>query len=356
MNEFDLLQQRLDEHASKNAPDDRMAEATNASPQPVSGEKASNAILGMTKRQWAVLGDDIYIPIGATVRDLPAGVYTLGQTGEGIITYRLTKINTDTLIEFDDHASQRVLKGIDTFWKSKAKFDAFGMLFKRGILLWGNPGSGKTAMVSMLIEHLVQMGGMVVLVQVPELAVKALMELRRIEPNRPLIVVLEDIEEMIRNHGEHNLLGLLDGEHQVNNVVVIGTTNYPELLGDRIVNRPSRFDEVIFVDMPDAASRRKYLTHVLKGTVAVEEIEKWVEATNNLSVAHLRELIVATQCLDRPYEEVVERLRKMKIRPNSEKKRESGGFGMSGGGGAGQLSGVVRAVPQQMPTSTGSLS
>jgi len=132
---------------------------------------------------------------------------------------------------------------------------------------------------------------------------------------------------MIDNHGEHHLLGLLDGEHQVDNVVVLATTNYPERLGERIINRPSRFDEVILVDMPSAKARYRYLKHVLKGTVPEEEIEKWVAATDKLSVAHLRELIVATQCLGRPYAEVVDRLRRMKIRPNSDKRgKEQTGF------------------------------
>ena len=37
---------------------------------------------------------------------------------------------------------------------------------------------------------------------------------------------------MIQNFGEHGLLSLLDGEHQVSNVVVLATTNYPELLAN----------------------------------------------------------------------------------------------------------------------------
>jgi len=187
--------------------------------------------------------------------------------------------------------------------------------------MWGPAGSGKTATVNLLMNDLVKRGGMVVLVQQPGIAIKGLHELRRIEPDRPIIVVLEDIEEMIENYGEHGLLGLLDGEHQVSNVVVLATTNYPERLGERIINRPSRFDEVILVDMPSAKARYRYLKHVLKNTVPEEELQTWVAATDKLSVAHLRELVVATQCLGRPYAEVVDRLRRMKIRPNSEKKR-----------------------------------
>src|SRR5271168_4630514 len=252
--------------------------------------------------------------------------------GNGVVYYNKTKILTDKLIELDDSAAERVIDGIEVFWESKDKFDSFGILFKRGILMWGPAGSGKTATVNMLMNDLVKRGGMVVIVQSPPTAIQGLHELRRIEPERPIIVVLEDIEEMIDNYGEHGLLGLLDGEHQVSNVVVLATTNYPERLGERIINRPSRFDEVILVDMPSAKGRFRYLKHVLKDTVPDEELQTWVTATDKLSIAHLRELIVATQCLGRPYAEVIHRLRRMKVRPNSDKRgKDDVGFNNFGG-------------------------
>ena len=57
--------------------------------------------------------------------------------------------------------------------------------------------------------------------------------------------------------------------------------------------------------MPSKNARYRYLKHILKDTVPEVELRQWVIATDKLSIAHLRELIVATQCLDRPYAEVV---------------------------------------------------
>lgn len=324
-NEFDMLQERIDQYGDQGP----MLKRSNS---PVATDKVaqvdgSELLASMTKNQWACLPNDTYTAIGSTVTHLPPAIYMLSMDGNGTVYFNKTKVLTDNLIELDDSASLKVIAGIEIFWESKQKFDKFGILFKRGIMLWGPAGSGKTATVNMLMNDLVKRGGMVVIVQNPGVAIKGLHELRRIEPDRPIIVVLEDIEEMIQNYGEHGLLGLLDGEHQVSNVVVLATTNYPEQLGERIINRPSRFDEVILVDMPSPKARYRYLKHVLKDTVPVEELWEWVEATDKLSIAHLRELIVATQCLGRPYEEVVDRLRRMKIRPNSEKRgKEKLGF------------------------------
>lgn len=316
-NEFELLQQRLDSVDAASYPKNPSRDVSEKVAQ-VDGTKLLST---MTKSQWAVLPNDVFTAIGATVTHLPPAIYTLSVDG-GVIFFNKTKVLTDNLIELDDSAAVRVIAGIEKFWESKAQFDRFGILFKRGLLMWGPAGSGKTATVNMLMNDLVKRGGMVVIVRSPGLAVHGLHELRRIEPNRPIIVVLEDIEEMISNHGEHELLSLLDGEHQVSNVVVLATTNYPERLGERIINRPSRFDEVILVDMPTAKARYRYLKHVLENTVPEEELQQWVVATDKLSIAHLRELIVATQCLGRPYAEVVDRLKRMRIQPNSDKLRK----------------------------------
>jgi SpoVK/Ycf46/Vps4 family AAA+-type ATPase len=309
----------------------------------VASVDGTTLLSSMTKQQWAVLPNDTFTAIGTTVSHLPPAIYTLTSDGN-VIFFNKTKVLTDNLIELDDSAALKVIQkelifarhnkliiaGIEKFWESKDKFDNFGILFKRGILMWGPAGSGKTATVNMLMNDLVKRGGMVVIVQSPAVAIKGLHELRRIEPDRPIIIVLEDIEEIINNCGEHGLLGLLDGEHQVSNVVVLATTNYPEQLGERIINRPSRFDEVILVDMPSARARYRYLKHILVDTVPEEELQQWVAATEKLSIAHLRELIVATQCLGRPYSEVVDRLKRMKIRPNSEK-RGKGELGFDSG-------------------------
>lgn len=323
-NEYELLADRMEEVTS--------IEPKSSRPQSISEGKVasvdgSKLLASMTKNQWAVLPNDTFTAIGATVTHLPPAIYMLSADGNGVVYYHRTKVLTDSLIELDDSASLKVMRGIEKFWESKKKFDRFNILFKRGILLWGPAGSGKTATVNMLMNDLVGRGGMVVIVQSPGLAIKGLHELRRIEPDRPIIVVLEDIEEMIDNYGEHGLLGLLDGEHQVSNVVVLATTNYPERLGERIINRPSRFDEVILVDMPGPRARYRYLKHVLKDALLEEELELWVASTDKFSVAHMRELIVATQCLERPFDEVIKRLKGMKIRPNSEKRnKEQPGF------------------------------
>lgn len=278
--------------------------------------------------QWSVLPNDAFLPSGPKVPTLEAGVYNVGSTEAGPVFIK-TRLITDSLVELDDSANEQVLASMKKFWESKHEYTKRSIIYKRGILLEGPAGSGKTSTVNLLTNTLVSMGGIVLICGHPGIMATALDALRRIEPDRNLIVIYEDIDELIRQFNEHGLLSLLDGESQVDNVVHIATTNFPEVLGARICNRPSRFDERITVGMPTERARNTYLHHVLREETITEiEIQKWVADTADFSVAHLRELAVAVFCLKQDYDTVLGRLKAMQIKPKSipEFKTGKGGF------------------------------
>lgn len=278
--------------------------------------------------QWACEPNSRYRPTCRTTPGIPPGVYNITNDDRGFSFNRMT-ISTDSLIVLDDTASQRVVEGIRTFWQSRETYRAYELVFKRGILLWGPAGSGKTATLMLMTQDLLEMGGMVVVVSDPNYAGIALGQLRQIEPDRPLILILEDIDELIKQHGEHQVLALLDGEYQIPNVVCLATTNYPERLGPRIINRPSRFDERVFVDTPNSLARERYLRHITKNhPLASETLQLMVEDTPKFSIAHLRELVIATRCLGQDYEDVLRRLKSMQsqVKALPDYPSEQGGF------------------------------
>jgi hypothetical protein len=259
-------------------------------------------------RQWQVGANDIFRPAGITRETIPPGVYTFDRDDNGLYAKKI-KVITDTLVELPDNASERVLSGMAKFWSMEDRYRKHGLLYKRGILLWGPPGSGKTATITLLNKYLLENGGIVIMCDHPRITSMGLEALRRIEPTRRIICIMEDIDEIIEKYGEHDLLALLDGENQVDNVVMLATTNYPDRLGARIINRPSRFDERILVDMPSKDARRKYLQHILGD---IPDVNKWVNDTEGLSIAHLREMTAAVRCLDQDYDSVLKRLKSMK--------------------------------------------
>lgn len=286
---------------------------------------------GVNYCQWSAGPNDTYRPSGPRREILPTGIYRVDADQMGPFFAR-TKVVTDNLIELDDAATTRVLTSIRKFWQSRNEYVKRGVLYKRGILLWGPAGSGKTATLALLMQDLLRMNGLVFICQHPGVLGAMLSVLRRIEPNRNVIVVLEDVDELVARFGEHDLLALLDGESQIDNVVNIATTNYPERLGARIINRPSRFDERILVDMPNAAARTKYLAHITKDeNMTTEELHRWVKSTEGFSVAHLRELVVAVFCLGQPFDDVLERLSKMQYQPKALQEFNRNPMGLSAG-------------------------
>lgn len=216
--------------------------------------------------------------------------------------------DTDALLALPDSESARILDEIRTFKGLRAKFREHGFLYKRGILLWGPPGSGKTATLQLVVKLLrEEHESVAVLVEHPKTASVCLQQLRRIEPDRQIVAIMEDLDALCERYDEAAYLALLDGEAQVDNIIWLATTNYPERLDKRFVDRPSRFDTVRYVGMPCAASRATYLRSKLP-SMEDREIDEYVRLSDGYSIAHLRELIVLTQCFEVPLAAAIKRL------------------------------------------------
>lgn len=279
--------------ASGTAPDDFMAAMKNA-------------------RMWAASGNH-FTPCETAVPALPGGCYRIAVTDRGI--YFVKKdLAIDELLELPDSATEEILEHMTTFWASEARYREFKFLWKRGIFLYGPPGSGKTSTIELLSRKVIGLDGIVVFIDNPHHAIAGLEAFRFVEKTRKLLLVIEDIDAITANSGESALLNLLDGEFQTDNVVVVATTNYPERLDKRITNRPSRFDIVKKIGMPNEASRKVFLSIKnprLQKEEHAAELETWVKDTKEFSVAHMKELVIAAEVLQLGYKESLARIKKM---------------------------------------------
>jgi energy-coupling factor transporter ATP-binding protein EcfA2 len=285
-------------------------------PQAIScnpGRMAENPLLDVSV--WAVTGD-IYFGCPTAEPMLKPGFYSCNMSQRGPYLERM-KMATDALLELPDPVCDMLLGEFVEFWKRSPQFANLGLTTKRGLILWGPPGSGKTSAVQRMAAHMINtMGGVVVMAGDPEETTMCLHMLRKIEPDRPLIVVYEDLDALVQRYGEARFLAMLDGELQVSGVVNVATTNYPERLDKRFVDRPGRFDRVTFVGMPQEKARAAYFA---AKALNVDEVTRarWVNKTEGWSIAHLRELIVATQVLGEAEDVTIKRLTEMQEDLNS---------------------------------------
>ena len=177
--------------------------------------------------------------------------------------------------------------------------------------------SHNTCTIRLAIENLIkEHQGVVMDWPGPDLFKSGYEMIREVHEEIPIIILMEDIDAILRRSYESDVMNVLDGVYSIDKVVFLATTNYPENLGSRIMNRPSRFDKKIFVGMPSEENRRQYIkSKLVKETEST--VERWVRDTKGFSIAHIKELFVASRILGDDYDSSLRTLRKMKHKNNS---------------------------------------
>ena len=290
-------------------------------------EDNSVDVTNMAKSNWAT-ADGNYWAIGKTCKTVPCNLYEAAYS-DNIGFYLKSLVNNmDDIIDLPDSESEKLIQEIQEFTTLKESFLTHGFLYKRGILLWGPPGSGKTVTIQQLVRLFTKTGdGIAVMCSSPSLLMGVLRDFRKVEPDRQVLVIIEDIDALIEMYRESEFLTMLDGEAQLQNVVYVATTNYPERLDNRFKDRPSRFDTIRKIGMPTDQARRTYL-NVKLPNMPEEKLMEYVEGSDGYSIAYLRELIVLTQCFNKPLPEALERLNTMRENmPDSSKASNDTGFG-----------------------------
>ncbi len=287
---------------------------------------------GNDYNQWAVHRGGKYTPTMPTVGKIPPGFYELGNSNEIGVYFEKKKVGTDELFSLPSEELLDIIEDIEKFWTRSDRYKEYGFLHKRGILLYGDPGAGKSGIIQLCTKHLVEkMGGVVLNLSSGdqiEYYSSVIGSFRSVEPQRPLIVILEDIDA-IASEGSWStsmLLNILDGIKQIDNVVYIATTNYPEKLEERITNRPSRFDRRYEILMPTREVRESYFRHKMPNEVEEINMDQWLDQTEGMSLAHLRELVISVVAMGNTFEETIGRLNGLKVKPRIKGKNKRIGF------------------------------
>ena len=191
-----------------------------------------------------------------------------------------------------------------------AELLAAGQHLKRGLLLHGPPGTGKTHTVRYLAGRLT--GSTVILLTGTSIRfIEAAAALaRRLQPS---IVVLEDVDlvGMDRDHSPDgnpllfSLLEAMDGVGADADVTFVLTTNRADILEKALADRPGRVDLAVEIPRPDPAARERLLRLYARDLALPDDLADVVAGTDGVTASFVKELIrrvvlVSLRTGDRP--------------------------------------------------------
>jgi hypothetical protein len=174
---------------------------------------------------------------------------------------------------------------------------AAGQHLKRGLLLHGPPGTGKTHTVRYLMSRLRDCTVILLTGQAMRLIGQAAALARRLQPS---MVVVEDVDLVAMDRGYatgptnpllFTLLDAMDGVGADADVTFVLTTNRADELERALADRPGRVDLAVEVPRPDADGRRRLLELYGRGVDLRADLGPVVEATEGVTASFIKELL-----------------------------------------------------------------
>lgn len=219
-----------------------------------------------------------------------------------------TKVTFDDVAGIDEAKSE--LEEIVDFLKDPRKFKRLGGKIPKGVLLVGPPGTGKTLLAKAIageanVPFFSISGSEFVEMFVGVGASRVRDMFEQGKKNAPCIIFIDEIDAVGRHRGFglgggndereqtlNQLLVEMDGFEENNGVIVISSTNRPDVL-DPALLRPGRFDRQVVVPSPDIKGREKILRVHLKKIPLSADVDPLVIArgTPGFSGADLASLV-----------------------------------------------------------------
>lgn len=228
-------------------------------------------------------------------------VFSNGQWHRSEQLFHATqKASFDDLI-LADEMKAIIRQDFATFLDSEDRYGRLGIAWRRGALLIGPPGNGKTHCVRALVKEL----------GIASLYVQSLSHhyytaeqmwqivFERARGLRPCVLVLEDLDSLVNDENRSFFLNQIDGFEQNHGLIILATTNHPERIDSAIMDRPSRFDRKYHFNLPSLEERSLYLANWQRSLASEtgwqsDQVLMVAQATEGYSFAYLKELVISS--------------------------------------------------------------
>jgi transitional endoplasmic reticulum ATPase len=208
-----------------------------------------------------------------------------------------------------DDARERLREGVELPLKNPDAFRRLGIRPAKGFLLYGPPGTGKTLLAKAVAR---EAEANFIATKSSDLLSKWYGEseqqitrlFARARQVAPCVIFFDEIDSLAPARGGglgepqvtervvNTLLAEMDGLEELQSVVVIGATNRPNLL-DPALLRPGRFDELVYVSVPDQGGRRRILGIHTQGMPMADDVDldALAKRTERFTGADLEDLV-----------------------------------------------------------------
>lgn len=248
-----------------------------------------------------------------TTKTLPEGAYTCEFTPDTGLPYlKPFEIKNDKIIDISGSITAEVVNEVRQYWSDDVadRFKKYGIVQKRGVLLHGVQGSGKSITLNAVAKMAMsELGAITIFNPSPDYVTHFVEYIREIEPNKKIIIMWEEFEDLLARR-ESTMLSILDGQVQMENVLYLATTNYISQIPARIKNRPSRFARVIEFTAPTEEMRRIYLNDKLHESDKMH-LDAMVELTDGLVLDQIKDIIVSVCVFGQTLSEAVAKVKSM---------------------------------------------
>ena len=208
-----------------------------------------------------------------------------------------------------DDAREKLREGVELPLKDPDAFRRLGIRPAKGFLLYGPPGTGKTLLAKAVAR---EAQANFIATKSSDLLSKWYGEseqqiarlFARARQVAPTVIFIDELDSLVPARGGgigepqvtervvNTILAEMDGLEELQSVVVIGATNRPNLI-DPALLRPGRFDELIYVSVPDVEGRRRILgIHVGNMPLADDvDLDSLAQRTDRFTGADLEDLV-----------------------------------------------------------------
>jgi hypothetical protein len=210
--------------------------------------------------------------------------------------HRRPEMRADQLILAPETLAEIQRQVVDVA-RHKARLLAAGQHLKRGLLLYGPPGVGKTHTVRYLMSSVRD----TTVIQLTGNALHLIAEACSVARSlQPAMLIVEDVDLIAEDRGMHpgqhpllfQLLNEMDGLAEDADVVFVLTTNRADLLEPALAARPGRVDQAVALELPDAAARRA-LFDLYRGSLEVDKsgLDDVLARSEGVTASFLKELL-----------------------------------------------------------------